>query len=155
MTFRMKTAILILSAGSLALAQPIRKNGDCTGLTPRLNATSGEDWAQFIIKPTSGFPVGTYQPPLTPQQSINCEETPADLVPEIIAHEGIAGCTPGPNYLMNFTFDERGRVWAVDARDFHSADALQAMENAFGLADSLRISGHPLEPSQTFWFELG
>lgn len=118
MTFRMKTAILILSAGSLALAQPIRKNGDCTGLTPRLNATSGEDWSQFIIKPTSGFPVGTYQPPLTPQQSINCVETPADLVPEIIAHEGITGCSPGPHYLMHFTFDERGRVWAVDARDY-------------------------------------
>lgn len=119
MTFRIKTSILILSAGTLVAAQPIRKNGDCTGLTPRLNPSSGENWGQFIIKPpTNQFPANTYQPPLTPQQSINCVETPPDLVPEIIAHEGITGCNPGMHYLMYFTFDERGRVWAVDARDY-------------------------------------
>jgi len=115
---RIKTAIFILVAGTLVVAQPIRKNGDCTGLTPRLNASSGENWGQFPIKPTSGFAVGTYQPPLTPQQSINCVETPPDLVPEIIEDESIQGCNPGPHYLMYFTFDERGRVWAVDARDY-------------------------------------
>jgi uncharacterized protein len=114
------SAILFLLAATMAVAQPIRKNGDCTGLTPRLSATSGEKWADFPIEPTpaSQFPVGTYQPPLTPQQSINCVETPADLVPEIIAHEGIEGCNPGMHYLMDFTFDERGRVWALDARDY-------------------------------------
>jgi putative membrane-bound dehydrogenase-like protein len=119
MNFRTKTAILILSAGTLAVAQPIRKNGDCTGLTPRLNASSGENWGQFPVKPpTSMYAANTYQPPLTPQESINCVETPPDLVPEIIAHEGIPGCDPGMHYLMFFTFDERGRVWAVDARDY-------------------------------------
>ena len=119
MTYRIKTAIFILSVGTLAMAQPIKKNGDCTGLTPRLNATSGENWGQFPIKPpTAQFAANTYQPPLTPQQSINCVETPPDLVPEIIATEEIAGCTPGLHYLMYFTFDERGRVWAVDARDY-------------------------------------
>jgi putative membrane-bound dehydrogenase-like protein len=116
----MRTAIFILSVGTLAVAQPIRKNGDCTGLTPRVNASSGENWNQsWATKPpTSEFPANTYQPPLTPQQSINCVETPPDLVPEIIAHEGISGCNPGMHYLMYFTFDERGRVWAVDARDY-------------------------------------
>lgn len=116
---RVHTAIFILAAGSLAVAQPIRKNGECTGLTPRLTATSGENWGQFPIKPPSDlFGTNSYQPPLTPQQSINCVETPADLVPEIIAHEGITGCNPGMHYLMYFSFDERGRVWAVDARDY-------------------------------------
>ena len=119
MNHRIKTAIFILSAATLAVAQPIRKNGDCTGLTPRLPASSGENWGTFPTKPpTAQFAANTYQPPLTPQQSINCVETPADLVPEIIAHEGITGCTPGMHYLMHFTFDERGRVWAVDARDY-------------------------------------
>jgi uncharacterized protein len=117
---RITTAILFLSAVTLTVAQPIRKNGDCTGLTPRLTASSGESWSQFPIKPTpaSQFPVNSYQPPLTPQQSINCVETPADLVPEIIATEETPGCNPGLHYLMYFTFDERGRVWAVDARDY-------------------------------------
>jgi uncharacterized protein len=116
---RIKTAILILAAGTLAVAQPIKKNGECTGLTPRLNASSGENWGQFPVKPpTAQFAANTYQPPLTPQQSINCVETPPDLVPEIIAHEGITGCNPGMHYLMYFSFDERGRVWAVDARDY-------------------------------------
>lgn len=119
MTHRIKTAVFILSVGTVAMAQPIKKTGDCTGLTPRLNATSGENWGQFPIKPpTAQFPANTYQPPLTPQESINCVETPSDLVPEIIAHEGITGCNPGMHYLMYFTFDERGRVWAVDARDY-------------------------------------
>jgi putative membrane-bound dehydrogenase-like protein len=119
MSLRAKVAIITFSVAALSMAQPIRKSGACPTFT-RSNASSGENWSAFPTKPSpsSTFPTGTYQDPLTPQQSINCVQTPADLVPEIIEHEGITGCTPAPQYLMEFSFDERGRVWAAEPRDY-------------------------------------
>lgn len=116
MSLRAKVAIITVSAAALSTAQPIRKSGACPTFT-RSNASSGEDWSQFPVKP-KGFTTGTYQDPLTPEQSINCVQTPADLVPEIIENEGITGCTPAPHYLMHINFDERGRVWAAEPRDY-------------------------------------
>jgi putative membrane-bound dehydrogenase-like protein len=130
MSLRAKVAIVTLSAAALSAAQPIRKSGACPTFT-RSNASSGEDWAQFPVKPT-GFTTGTYQNPLTPEQSINCVQTPADLVPEIIEHEGIAGCTPAPAYLMSFSFDERGRVWAVEPRDYPNTIASNRLTGGAG-----------------------
>ena len=116
MILRARVAIFTLSAAALSMAQPIRKSGNCPPFT-RSNASSGENWGAFPVQP-KGFTSGTYQNPLTPQESINCVETPADLVPEIIEHEGITGCSPAPHYLMSFSFDERGRVWAAEPRDY-------------------------------------
>ncbi len=69
--------------------------------------------------PSEMLALGGIQNPLPPQQSINCVRVPPGLKPQIVASE----LTPGPDatpfaYLMHFTFDERGRIWAVDTRDY-------------------------------------
>jgi putative membrane-bound dehydrogenase-like protein len=95
----------------------IEKTGPCPTLT---RYTPIENWTTFPIEPapTSVYPVGTVQHPLNPFQSINCAQVPAGLKAQIVASE----LTPGPSfamaYLMHFTFDERGRAWVVDTRDY-------------------------------------
>jgi putative membrane-bound dehydrogenase-like protein len=114
-------------------AAPIERNGPCPTLaryTP-----SDVNWGStFGIRPspTSQYPTGTVQHPLSPDSSINCLQVPAGLKAQLIASERM---TPGLNsalpmaYLMNFTFDERGRTWAVEPRDY------PYMHNDSGLPD--------------------
>jgi putative membrane-bound dehydrogenase-like protein len=108
----------------------IEKSGQCPAFT-RYIAPSSENWAGFLNKPattfvssctSAGAATCTIQDPLTPAQSINCVQVPLGLKAQIVASE----LTPGSNssvnlaYLMHYTFDERGRVWAVDTRDYPS-----------------------------------
>lgn len=133
-----KIALAALAfAGTAAAQQPIiEKTGPCGTLartntynginllaydvgtgTPR-NFVTGSGWP--IRPPTSLTDQGAIQAPLTPQQSINCVVVPPGLKPQIIASELTPGPAGAPSlaYLMHFTFDERGRVWAVEARDY-------------------------------------
>src|SRR3989338_1474334 len=131
-----KTAAVALSCWGLGMGQPILKTGNCPNLT-RYTAPAGENWAQFPIQPNpqSSFPTGSIQNPLQPQQSINCAQVPAGLRAEIVASEltPAAGSSVGPlAYLMYFTFDERGRVWAVDARDYPNTIASDRLRGGLG-----------------------
>jgi putative membrane-bound dehydrogenase-like protein len=126
---RLSASILaVLAAYGLGTAQIIEKTGVCPELT-RYVAPSGENWSGFPNKPatnfvsscaSSGSATCTLQEPLTPAQSINCLQVPMGLRAQIVASE----LTPGTNstvnlaYLMHYTFDERGRVWGVDTRDY-------------------------------------
>ncbi len=123
-------ASLLLVAGlgpEFVVAAPIEKTGNCPTLTrsstyngqtvsiqaPTWGGTNGDRPSQALLAQ------GEIQNPLTPQQSINCAVVPSGLKPQIVASE----LTPGPAgaplaYLMHFTFDERGRVWAIDSRDY-------------------------------------
>jgi uncharacterized protein len=60
------------------------------------------------------FP-GTIQAPLSPAQSINCVQTPSGFRAELWASEE----TPGNiKAVQSFTFDERGRMWALETFDY-------------------------------------
>ncbi|HLP40929.1 MAG TPA: PVC-type heme-binding CxxCH protein [Fibrobacteria bacterium] len=114
------TLSLLGALFSSVTAQPLTKTGPCPNLT-RYNAPAGENWAQFPIKPnpSSDFPTNTIQNPLDPAQSINCIEVPSGLKAEVWASEKIAsGLTPEIGYLQHFTFDEKGRMWAVEPRSY-------------------------------------
>ncbi len=114
----------------------IEKTGPCPTLT-RTNFYNGIDVRSFnnlatttvnilnspgwpIKPPTSLTNAGLIQEPLTPQQSINCVLVPPGLKPQIVASE----LTPGPDgakgmaYPLFFNFDERGRLWVIDAVDY-------------------------------------
>ncbi len=114
-------AVLISTClAALPLAAPITKNGVCDP-SARYDAPSGENWGQFPVKPspTSQYRTGSIQTALTPQQSANCIEVPAGLKAELWASEEMSGSlSPGLNYLQHFSFDERGRLWAVEPRSY-------------------------------------
>lgn len=109
-------ATIALIAGAASAATPIVKTGDCPTL-PRHAAAPDDHWNQFGIRPNppEQFPVNTIQNSLTPEQSINCIETQPGLKVELWASEKSPG---GIAYLQDFTFDERGRLWAVEPRSY-------------------------------------
>jgi len=126
------TLLVVLALAGAAQSQQalIEKTAQCPTLT-RYAPPASDAWGQFPNKPgsafvtgcantTSGNPNCTIQNPLTPQQSVNCAIVPAGLKAQIVASE----LTPGPvgaspmAYLMHFTFDERGRAWVIDTRDY-------------------------------------
>lgn len=102
-----------LSAISFSAAAPIEKSGPCPTLG-RHPANAQDDWNQSWQakpQPASAYPVNTIQDQLTPAQSINCIEIAAGLKAQLWASEEMSGKIA---YLQHFTFDERGRVWAVE-----------------------------------------
>jgi uncharacterized protein len=120
MSNRLKTGIFALSLLGAGFAQPILKTGDCPTLTRRQAAT-GDDWKQFGTRPTGGIVAGTIQDSLPPGKSINCVQVPSGLRAEIVASELTPSSPVGAvplGYLMYITFDDRGRVWALDVRDY-------------------------------------
>src|SRR6187549_2366558 len=120
MVNRMKMGILALSFLGSGFAQPIVNSGACPTLE-RHQAPSGENWGQFGTKPGNGIASGTIQNSLTPAQSVNCVQVPTGLRAEIVASELTPSSPAGADplgYLMYITFDDRGRVWALDVRDY-------------------------------------
>lgn len=120
MANRIVMGLFVLSFVGAASAQPILNTGACPTLT-RHTAPSGENWGQFGTKPGNGIASGTIQDALTPAQSINCVQVPAGLRAEIVASELTPSSPAGAvalGYLMYITFDDRGRVWALDVRDY-------------------------------------
>jgi putative membrane-bound dehydrogenase-like protein len=116
---------LALTLAGLSIGQPLEQTGPCPTLT-RSNTYHGAD---PVLGPSSSWPIkppttitngGKIQLPLAPSEAINCVIVPPGLKVQGIASE----LTPGPlgaapmAYVMNFTFDERGRVWAIEPRDY-------------------------------------
>ena len=120
MANRTKIGIVALSFLGTGFAQPILNTGACPTLE-RHQAPAGENWGQFGTKPGNGIASGTIQNSLTPAQSINCVQVPTGLRAEIVASELTPSSPVGADplgYLMYITFDNRGRVWALDVRDY-------------------------------------
>ena len=123
-------AALMLFA--VASSQPIGKTGACPTLTRSnsymginlVNGTpSGEAYAftgkSWQVTPRSWqTSAGQIQDPLTPAQSVNCVQVPTGLKAEIIASELTPGNGAPMAYPTNFTFDERGRMWVIEPRDY-------------------------------------
>jgi putative membrane-bound dehydrogenase-like protein len=105
------SAVLVGIFTVVVSGQPTVKTGDCPTLT-RYIAPSTDNWTQFPIKPNPAVPDNSIQNNLTPAQSINCIETQPGLKVELWASE----LSPAGKiaYLQDFTFDERGRLWAVE-----------------------------------------
>jgi len=81
--------------------------------------------------------LGEIQEPLPPEASINCIQVPDGLKVQLVASELTPGPAPAPAYLMYFTFDHKGRLWAVDNRDYPyvhtgSAPAVYSTNRATG-----------------------
>jgi hypothetical protein len=91
-----------LLAGA-AMAQPLVKSGPCPAFT------------RSPLKMPFGFQNNTMQDPLTPAQSVNCIETAPGFQAELWASEMDPG---GITAVMAFTFDDRGRMWAVESKDY-------------------------------------
>ncbi len=115
--------LALLAAAGAPLAQPIERTAPCPQLTrsgtyngQTVNMTqSGWD----VRPPTSMQNQGHIQNPLLPHEAVNCVEVPLGLKAQLVASELTPGnVAPSLAYLMHFTFDERGRVWAVDVRDY-------------------------------------
>ena len=117
MTSSNKIVVSISILAGLAMGKPIIKTGDCPTVG-RYNAPDTEEWSQFPIKPNplTAYPINTIQNPMTPAQSANCIETPPGLHAELWASEGAV--SGDISYLQHFTFDERGRMWAVEPRSY-------------------------------------
>lgn len=127
-----KIALAALAITGVATAQQplLEKNGPC-GTLPRTNTYNGHSVANFASPgwngSTGGQPpqalkdLGAIQAPLDPQASINCVVVPTGMKAQIVATENVPGPVPGlPSlaYFLYFTFDEKGRVWAIDSRDY-------------------------------------
>jgi uncharacterized protein len=136
------TMVLLALAGIVSAA-PVTKTGPCPTLTRSIAPpTANGGWSQFPIKPGTAFVTGctstaqdncTQQDPLPPAQSINCTQVPEGMKIELWASEEIKGTgadTGTIAYVQHFTFDERGRVWAVEPRSY--PNILRAPGNTTG-----------------------
>jgi putative membrane-bound dehydrogenase-like protein len=103
-----------LPAQARALKTPLTKTGDC----PELTRTAMPSPPRFLNNPADitikKFP-NTMQTDLSPEQSVNCAQTTADFKIETWASEKDVGNIKALQY---FTFDERGRMWAVETFDY-------------------------------------
>jgi putative membrane-bound dehydrogenase-like protein len=154
-----KSAVAVLGLWAAGFsAAPIEKSGPCPTLT-RSNFYNGIDLRAFNNSATTtnnllnspGWPIkppttltnaGLIQDPLTPQQSINCVLTPPGLKPQIVASE----LTPGPAsakpmaYPLSFNFDEKGRLWVVDAVDYPYTHDSSGMPFGSGITTSAGLT---------------
>src|SRR5690554_4732985 len=125
-----KIALAALAFTGMAAAQQplLEKNAPCTGIGTqnRTNTYNGHTVnmtsAGFPLRPpTTLTSVGQIQAPMDPQASINCVVVPAGMKAQLVGSENIPGPTEGLPplaYLLYFTFDEKGRMWAIDVRDY-------------------------------------
>ncbi len=124
-----KVALAALAFTGLASAQQplLEKNGPC-GTLARTNTYNGHNvnmlsagFNQVRRPPVEMTNLGQIQVPLDPQAAINCVVVPPGLKAQTVATELIPGPVAGlPSlaYFLYFTFDEKGRVWAIDSRDY-------------------------------------
>lgn len=99
---------------------PLIKNGACPELKREAFAMGDNFAGRFLnTNPNGDFTAkdnwGTIQSALAPQASVNCTQAPTGLKVEMWANETDAGTIKS---LQNFTFDERGRMWAVETFDY-------------------------------------
>ncbi len=111
-------AVCITAPFSMGATPLVNRGGTCPDLTKlRVASDASDDWSQFSVKPSPAttYPAGTIQKQITPEESINCIQTPAGLKAEVWASEKNVG---GIAYPQHFTFDERGRMWLVEPRSY-------------------------------------
>jgi len=112
----------ILAAGAAIAATPVEKSGACPTLE-RQNFSGNDDWTQFPNRPTQDIDPGCgsaktgcrMQKALKPAESINCIQPAAGMKMQLFASEEMAG---NMKYIQHFSFDERGRVWAVEPMSY-------------------------------------
>ncbi|MEO6098491.1 MAG: PVC-type heme-binding CxxCH protein [Fibrobacteria bacterium] len=109
-------AVLVGILTGIVVGQPIEKSGNCPTLE-RETPTDVKWGSIFSIKPNpaSEFPSGTIQKSIAAEKSINCIKTQEGLKVQLWASEKSQG---NPLYLQHFTFDERGRLWAVEPKSY-------------------------------------
>jgi putative membrane-bound dehydrogenase-like protein len=136
-------------------APPLEKSGPCPTLA-RYTAPSKDNWLSFPNNATGNrpptptstpypgtFPSNTLQFPLGPDSAINCVVVPAGLKAQLLASEK----TPGLNstlplaYIMSFTFDEKGRTWAVEPRDYPYTHNDTGMPDVGGRTGERTVAG--------------
>ncbi len=147
------STFIAVSALSSWAKDPIVKTGPCPPLEREPFAMDARFDERFI----GGNPLniflkdpakhGTIQKPLPPEQSINGHEVPSGLKVETWTTENEASAKTVA--LQAFTFDERGRMWAVETFDypnnisdpFHGNDRVVILEDTDGdgVADSLKV----------------
>ncbi|MDB5106562.1 MAG: putative rane-bound dehydrogenase [Fibrobacteres bacterium] len=107
------------TASAAALKIPLTKSGTCPELK-RESFPMGDNFTgRFLNTNTSDITIrnnwGTIQSALAPEQSVNCTQVPTGFKIEAFASEKETGNIIS---LMGFTFDERGRIWAVETFDY-------------------------------------
>jgi putative membrane-bound dehydrogenase-like protein len=116
------TAALPAATHAAALKAPLTKTGACPELKREAFPMGDNFTGRYISNNPNGDitlkepgKFGTIQSALTPEQSVNCTQVPAGLKIEQWASEKETG---NIRSLQSFTFDERGRMWAVETFDY-------------------------------------
>ena len=107
-------------SGAASLRAPLVKSGACPELKRETFPMGDNFTGRFIsTNPNGDFTLktnfGTIQSALPPEQSVNCTQVPAGFKVEMWGSELDAG---NMKSLQSYTFDERGRVWAVETFDY-------------------------------------
>ena len=115
--FQASLAAVVFACAGLAVSEaatPLTKTGPC----PELTRTAMAMPPRFLNNPNDitlkKFP-NTMQVELPPDQSVNCTQVASDFKVEMWASEKDIGNIKA---LQDFTFDERGRLWAVETFDY-------------------------------------
>ncbi len=108
------------SAYGAALKAPLTKTGACPELKREAFPMGDNFTGRYLnSNPNGDFTLknnwGTIQSALPPEQSVNCTQVPTGFKVEQWASEKETGAI---NSLMNYAFDERGRMWAVETFDY-------------------------------------
>lgn len=140
--FRASLGGMLMLAALASAKVPLTKTGACPELK-REPFEMGDNYrGRFLnTNPNGDFTLktnwGTIQSALAPDQSVNCGSVPTGFKYEMWAHEGETGNIKS---LQQFTFDERGRMWAVETFDypnelkdpFAGADRIVILEDSDG-----------------------
>jgi uncharacterized protein len=107
-------------SGAAAFKAPLVKSGACPELKREVFPMGDNFTGRYISNNPNGditlkTNFGTIQSALTPEQSINCTQVPTGLKLEMWGSENDPGKMIS---LQSFTFDERGRMWAVETFDY-------------------------------------
>ncbi len=131
-----------LACGEPAVAAgPLTKTGPCPELvrepfdTEILRANVLERPENANVDYTLKSHWNTVQTPLLPEQSVNCSLAPAGFKTEVwVSENGTARILN----VMGFTFDERGRMWAVETYDYPNTmvDAFKGHDRVIILEDT-------------------
>ncbi len=120
------SALALSASGAAAMKTPLTKTGPCPSSIPREKLlltdivyarffTQDRTLAQQAAEMSPFKKDSTVQMPLDPDKSVNCTDVPTGLKVEMWASELDPGTIKS---IQSFTFDERGRMWAVETFDY-------------------------------------
>ena len=111
-----KTIMAVSVLGTLGMAQPITKTG--AARLHALHRPLQRNWGQFPINPIASNSSGTIQNPLPPSKAPTASRSPPASRRSCGPRNKSGTLNPGLAYIQHFTFDERGRMWAVEPRSY-------------------------------------